>query len=284
MKRVSRNATTNQLFKKQRLRLNPIFTPELDTNNTNPNQIINNEDVDDDDVFPFEDNANASVSSTHDNAVASFESFCSDEFLELPVESEYSSFTTSQQSVTSLMYLLDSMECPDYAFKEIMEWARTCFEAGFDFNPKCKTRLGNLKWMYDALHNAEQMLPHLESIQLPDPLPNVNSMNVICYDFVPQLLSILQNKKMMSAQNLVLDPNNPLAMYVPHDSRVGESLSGSVYRDMYRRLVSNPSKQLLCPLICYTDAGTQIDALSRFRCGALSVYACCVVTCRTLQV
>ena len=144
-----------------------------------------------------------------------------------------------------------------------MEWARTCFEVGFDFNPKCKTCLGNLKWMYDALHNAEQMLPHLESIPLPDPLPNVNSMNVICYDFVPQLLSILQNRKMMSAENLVLDPNNPLAMYMPHDSRLGEALSGSVYRDMYHRLVSNPSKQLLCPLICYTD-GTQIDSLSRF--------------------
>jgi hypothetical protein len=39
------------------------------------------------------------------------------------------------------MYLLDAMECPDYAFKAIMEWARKCFEAGFDFNPKCKTRL-----------------------------------------------------------------------------------------------------------------------------------------------
>jgi len=44
---------------------------------------------------------------------------------------------------------------------------------------------------------------------------------------------------------------------------VSEALSGSVYRDMYYRLVSNPSKQLLCPLICYTD-GTQIDSLSRF--------------------
>ena len=117
--------------------------------------------------------------------------------------------------------------------------------------------------MYDSLHNAEQMLPHLETIELPDPLPNMKTMNVICYDFVPQLLSILQNKKMMSANNLVLDPNNPLAMYKPHDNRLGEALSGSVYQDMYHRLVSNPSKQLLCPLICYTD-GTQIDSLSRF--------------------
>ena len=88
---------------------------------------------------------------------------------------------------------------------------------------------------------------------------------------------------MTSANNLVLDPNNPLAMYTPHDSRLGEALSGSVYRDMYRRLVSNPSKQLLCPLICYTD-GTQIDSLSRFGVepflftpAVLSHAACCKV-------
>jgi hypothetical protein len=107
------------------------------------------------------------------------------------------------------------------------------------------------------LHNAEQMLPHLEPIELvPDPLPNIKKTNVICYDFVPQLLSILQNQKMMAGNNLVLDPSNPLAMYKPADNRICEALS-------YRRLVSNPSKQLLCPLICYTD-GTQIDSLSWF--------------------
>jgi hypothetical protein len=92
-----------------------------------------------------------------------------------------------------------------------------CFEAGFDFNPKSKTHLGNLKWMYDSLHNAKQMLPNVVSIQLPDPLPDTKSMDGICYDFVPQLLSILQNKEMMSANNLVLDPNNPLAVYKPQN-------------------------------------------------------------------
>jgi hypothetical protein len=117
--------------------------------------------------------------------------------------------------------------------------------------------------MYHSLHNPKQMVPHLESLELPDPLPNVKTMDVICYDFVPQLLSILQNKEMMSANNLVLDPNNPLAMSQPHNIRLGEALSGSVYRDMYHCLVSNPSKQLLCPLIGYTD-GTQIDSLSWF--------------------
>ena len=260
-KRASINTTTNQLFKKQCLRLNPTFSQQQHLNSTNIHRSINDDDMDDDDPFPFEDNADQSGSQTHENAVSSQGLFA--DTTETRVESDYSSFTTSQQCVTSLMYLLDAMECPNYAFKKIMEWVHTCFEVGFDFNLKCKTCLGNLKWMYDALHNAEQMLPHLESIPLPDPLPNVNSVNVICYDFVPQLLSILQNRKMMSAENLVLDPNNPLAMYKPHDSRLGGALSGSVYRDMYHCRVSNPSKQLLCPLICYTD-GTQVDSLSRF--------------------
>jgi hypothetical protein len=117
--------------------------------------------------------------------------------------------------------------------------------------------------MYNSLHDAKQILPNVVSINIPYPLPDTKSMGVICYDFVPQFLLILQNKEMMSANNLVLDPNNLLAMYKPQNSRLGEALSGSVYQDMYQRLVSNPTKQLLRPLICYTD-GTQIDALSRF--------------------
>jgi hypothetical protein len=74
--------------------------------------------------------------------------------------------------------------------------------------------------MYNSLHNAKQMLPNVALIQLPDPLPDTKSMDVICYDFMPQLLSILQNKEMMLANNLVLDPNNPLAMYKPQNCRL----------------------------------------------------------------
>jgi hypothetical protein len=81
------------------------------------------------------------------------------------------------------------------------------------------------------------MLPNVVSIQLPDPLPEQKSMGVICYDFVPKLLSIFQNKEMMSANNLVLDPNNPLTMNKPQDNQLGEALSGSVYQDMYQHLV-----------------------------------------------
>jgi hypothetical protein len=164
-KRASTN-TTAQLFKKQWQWLNPSFTQQQHTNNITTHS-IEDDAIDDADVsLSHHDAAHQSGLLTDDNSVASEESFSSEESFgnnvfanttESPVESDYSCFTTSQKCVTSLMYLLDEMECPDYAFQSIMEWARKCFEAGFDFNPKFKTRMGNLNWMYDALHNAEQM-------------------------------------------------------------------------------------------------------------------------------
>ena len=72
-----------------------------------------------------------------DDSIASEESFGSAESIgnygcadtqESPVESDYSCFTTAQKCVTSLMYLLDDMECPDYAFKAIMDRARKCLK------------------------------------------------------------------------------------------------------------------------------------------------------------
>jgi hypothetical protein len=107
--------------------------------------------LNDDDESLSEDNDTESRSLTNDNSVASEESNSFEESFgnnvfadtpEAPVESDYSCFTTSQQCVTSLMYLLDAMECPDYAFKAIMEWARKCFEAGFDLIQNAKHAWG----------------------------------------------------------------------------------------------------------------------------------------------
>jgi hypothetical protein len=76
-----------------------------------------------------------------------------------------------------------------------MEWARNCFEVGFDFNPKPKTRLANLKWMYNSLHNLEQMMPSVVSIQLADPLPDVKSMDVIAMTLCHSYCQFCKTKK-----------------------------------------------------------------------------------------
>jgi hypothetical protein len=117
--------TTAQLFKKQRLWLNPSFTQQHHINNINTHS-IEDETMDDDDIsLSHYDAAHQSGLLTDDNAVASEDFFCSKELFgnngfadttESPLESDYSCFTTSKQCVTSLMYLLDAMECSDYGF------------------------------------------------------------------------------------------------------------------------------------------------------------------------
>ena len=107
------------------------------------------------------------------------------------------------------------------------------------------------------------MLPFPRTIKLPDALPNMETMDVICYDFVAQLLSILQDKSLMTKENLLLDTKDPLAMFEPEDGHLGEALSGSIYRQLYKELVTNPTRQLLVPLRAYTD-GTNIDTMSHF--------------------
>jgi len=153
--------STSHLFKKQRLRLNPTSMDcDMFTNVDslgNHDQAI--EDADNIAGFELKDD-DKSIASHGSVAVNSCSETSFDGTTKVPaVENDYACYTTSQKCVTSLMYLLDDMECPDYAFQSIMEWARNCFEAGFDFNPRSRTRLANLKWMYNSLHNSDQMLP-----------------------------------------------------------------------------------------------------------------------------
>ncbi len=62
------------------------------------------------------------------------------------------------------------------------------------------------------------------------------AQNVICFDFVPALLSLLQDELLMVAENLVINKDYPLSMYIPSDSKVGEANSGLRYRELYQKL------------------------------------------------
>jgi hypothetical protein len=75
----------------------------------------------------------------------------------------------------------------------------------------------NIFQMYDALHTMLNRCCHiwLEPIKLPDPLPNMKSMNVISYDLSLSYPPFCKRKKMTAGNNLVLDPNSPLVMYKP---------------------------------------------------------------------
>jgi hypothetical protein len=139
--------STSNLFKKQRLRLNPTFLePELSNiaylHGIKDEPItVDNDDALDDDLLQMDLEADVNSVASYES-VGAVDSFSENKFVDTTKapagNSDYAYFTTSQKCITSLMYLLDDMECPDYAFKCIMDWAQNCFEAGFDFSPNPK--------------------------------------------------------------------------------------------------------------------------------------------------
>jgi hypothetical protein len=87
---------------------------------------------------------------------------------------------------------------------------------------------------------------------------------VVAFDFVPQqLLNLLQNTTIMIQDNLVINIDNPLSRYEPPDKRLGEAISGSVYRDAYDRLITDPSREFFVPIIQWIDR-TSVTGNERF--------------------
>ena len=108
-------------------------------------------------------------------------------------------YTTDQKWTVALLKLLDNMNAPDYAFHHILQWARGANADNYSFFPDGGlTRARNVQVMFSSLRNAKQLLPSVQTVMLP----HGNPCDVIAYDFVPQLLSLLQNRKIMVQEQL----------------------------------------------------------------------------------
>ena len=140
-------------------------------------------------------------------------------------------FTTDQKWTIGLLEFLDDMNAPDYVFKSIMEWARDAHADGYSFRAVAGgvSRSKNVDSLINWVHNARLVLSSVLTVNYPHPPDS----DVICFDFVPQLLSLLQNRSIMTADNLVIDVNDPLKPYTSPDNLLNEAISGSEYRKAY---------------------------------------------------
>ena len=153
------------------------------------------------------------------------------------------------------------MNAPDYAFHAILTWARAAIANGFSFQPEGGlTRRRNVeRRLYAMMNNATHLLPTVRTVAAP----HGPSCDVITFDFVPQLLKLLQNQTIMTQDNLLIDVHNPLLPYKSPDGVWSEALSGQVYQDVYRCLVTNPQHQLFVPTIQWIDR-TSVTGNDRF--------------------
>ena len=116
--------------------------------------------------------------------------------------------------------------------------------------------------------NNPAFYPKLETVHLNDE----TKIDVVCYDFTAQLLRLLQNKKIMKQENLLIDIKNPTKMYKSKNNILGEALSGSAYKTIFKNQHDNHdgNKPLLVVPICIWCDATHIDTASRFKLEPIS--------------
>ena len=169
-------------------------------------------------------------------------------------------YTTDQKWTVSLLKILDKANAPDYVFGDILEWGRSASAQNYSFNPVGGlSRSKNVDSLVNSVQNGNKLLPFVRRVMVPHGPPS----DVICFDFVPQLLSLLQNPTIMTAENLAIDIDNPLKPYASQGNILSEALSGSVYHKAYNRLITNPSTQLFVPIIQWIDR-THVTGNARF--------------------
>ena len=170
-------------------------------------------------------------------------------------------YTTDQKWTVGLLKILDDMNAPDYAFEAIIKWSRSAHEAKYSFYPPGGlTRARNVNVLFSSMDNATKLLPAVRNVVVPHGIP----CHVIVYDFVPQLLSLLQNPDIMIQANLSIDVLKPLDKFdSPRDGQLGNVLSGSVYQQAYATYITNPERELFVPIIQWIDR-THITGNARF--------------------
>jgi hypothetical protein len=152
------------------------------------------------------------------------------------------------RNIVNLLKLLEDAQCPDYMLQKVLQWAYNAKLEGFDFNPNAITRKANIQWMYKALEHSHKGLPKVLTVNLED---HDKAQDIICFDFVPALLSMLQDESLMAIENLVINKDYPMSMYIPSDSKVGEANSGSRYRELYQQLAQGKDQLQAIVGLCF---------------------------------
>ena len=165
---------------------------------------------------------------------------------------------------SNLLKLITDMNIPNYAFKKIMEWAKDAYNSGYQFNPKATSYHSQIKQL-ESFSNLSSVRPYVKPIALQNSLDDpsdTTTLNVVCCDFTSMLFSLLQDKKLNTESNLVVNKNDHFAKYVSPNGKLGEVNSGLWYEQAYSTMVKDPSKDFLLPIIFAMDKTTISNSAS----------------------
>ena len=133
---------------------------------------------------------------------------CTGDDPEVAFKSKKFHVTTEKKRTVSLLQILDHMNAPDYAYGSIMKWAHDASANGYDFRPRVGfDRSKSVDYLTNSVLNGKLLLPYVRTVELPHggTTEQPATSDVVCYDFVPQLLTLLQNRDIVIADNLAID-------------------------------------------------------------------------------
>jgi hypothetical protein len=116
----------------------------------------------------------------------------------------YPGFThmVDQKWTAVLLKNMNNINTPDFAFGLILAWARGGSAEDCSFHPQEGLECAqNVAVLVKSIANATQLLPSVLLL----PSPHGPPCDVDVFDFVPQLLHLLQNTSLMIPENVVLD-------------------------------------------------------------------------------
>jgi hypothetical protein len=146
------------------------------------------------------------------------------------------------RNIVNLLKLLEDAQCPDYMLQKVLQWAYNAKQEGLNFTPNATTRKANIHWMYKALEHSHKGIPKVMTVNLED---HDKAQDIVCFAFVPTLLSMLQDESLMTVENLVINKDYPMSMYISSDSKVlGKANSGSHYQELYQQLAQGKDQLL----------------------------------------
>jgi hypothetical protein len=91
-------------------------------------------------------------------------------------------------------------------------------------------------------------------------LPNARvKFNVIYFNFLEQLYSLLSNQTLMTLENPLFHNDDPFSPPPEKQKELHDINDGSLYYQAYHRYVKNPFRDILCRLILFVD-GTHLSA------------------------
>ena len=143
---------------------------------------------------------------------------------------------------------------PETGFQDIVNWYTEATKLNVSFTNQNKTRRATIDALYATIPSSicHNMSPHTVSVDLVD---IDEPVELVRFDVVNMILSLLQNQQIMQSDSLVITQDNPFDNYqslIDTNCHIGEPRTGTVYQS-YLRTLPNNDDVFVFDLIIYID-------------------------------